>query len=322
MAVPRFAPTPPIDDARGYESPPVVPDSWVADRPAEIIGFQPEGPRLGHQGPDQGYAIKLARTFADKVHLQAGERFDDAVGGSLGIALRRASVFSRAPVIHDLTIAFTIWGWLDPAAPTELLDARKGAVRGTRRRRPSLRVGPRPGRPGPRRHAADDAGAGDRGVPGPVARADRDAVMQDINLSDEQREFRAVMRRFAENEIAPNAAEIDRTGEYGWTSWEALKSMELTVAELPGGVRRLGGVAGRPGDRGRGAGPGVRLDEPGVPRQQAGDAAGDQLRLGVDEVDLPAEDLRRHVAGRLRVERARRRQRRRLDDHPRRAGRR
>jgi hypothetical protein len=130
MAVPRFAPTPPIDDARGYESPPVVPDSWMPDRPAEIIGFQPDGPRLGHQGPDQGYAIKLANTFADKVHLQPGERFDDAVGGTLGIALRRASEFSRAPVIHDLTIAFTIWGWLDPSAPAELLAVRKQRFEG------------------------------------------------------------------------------------------------------------------------------------------------------------------------------------------------
>jgi hypothetical protein len=130
MAVPRFAPTPPLDDARSYESPPVVPDSWVPDRPAEIIGFQPEGPRLGHQGPDQGYGLKLANSFADRVHLQAGERFDDAVGGTLGIALRRASKFSRAPVIHDLTIAFTIWGWLDPSAPAELLALRKGRFEG------------------------------------------------------------------------------------------------------------------------------------------------------------------------------------------------
>ena len=41
------------------------------------------------------------------------------------------------------------------------------------------------------------------------------------------------MRRFAENEIAPHAAEIDRTGEYGWANWEALKSMELTALSYP-----------------------------------------------------------------------------------------
>jgi hypothetical protein len=130
MAAPKFAPTPPIEDARGYESPPVVPDPWVPDRPAEIIGFQPEGPRLGYQGPDQGYALKLAKTFADKVHLQPGERFEDAVGGLLGIALRRASEFSRAPVIHDLTIAFTTWGFLDPSPPAELVDERRDRFAG------------------------------------------------------------------------------------------------------------------------------------------------------------------------------------------------
>src|SRR4051795_11115770 len=130
MAAPKFAPTPPIDDARGYESPPVVPDPWVPGRPAEIIGFQPDGPRLGYQGPDQGDAIKLARTFAHKVWLLPGEGFDDAVGGVLGIALRRASELSRAPVIHDLTIAFTIWGFLDEAPPADLVAVRPGRFAG------------------------------------------------------------------------------------------------------------------------------------------------------------------------------------------------
>ena len=45
--------------------------------------------------------------------MTAGESIDDAVRGCLGIGLRRASMFSRAPVVHDLTIAFTIWGFLD-----------------------------------------------------------------------------------------------------------------------------------------------------------------------------------------------------------------
>ncbi len=130
MAAPQFTPVPPIDDARGYESPPVVPDAWMPDRPAEIVGFQPAGLRLGHQGPDQGYAIKLAKSFAEKVHLQQGERFDDVVGGCLGIALRRASEFSRAPVVHDLTIAYTIWGFLDPAPPPDLLALRRVAFDG------------------------------------------------------------------------------------------------------------------------------------------------------------------------------------------------
>jgi hypothetical protein len=123
MAAPRFAP-PGRWSRRHYTSPDVVPEPWSADRPAEIDGFQPAGPRLGAQGPDQGFALTIAARLRDRVHVTEGESVDDAVSGSLGIALRRASMFSRAPVVHDLNIAFTIWGWFDANPPSELLAAR------------------------------------------------------------------------------------------------------------------------------------------------------------------------------------------------------
>ena len=44
--------------------------------------------------------------------------------------MRRASMFGRAPVIHDLRIAFTIWGFLDAAPPAELVDLRRPAFEG------------------------------------------------------------------------------------------------------------------------------------------------------------------------------------------------
>ncbi len=56
---------------------------------------------------------------------------------------------------------------------------------------------------------------------------------QTINPSDEQREFRSVLRQFCEDKIAPRAAEIDRTAEYSWENFEALKSMELTALSYP-----------------------------------------------------------------------------------------
>ena len=130
MAAPRFAPTPPTEEVRAYASPPHVPDTWVPNRPGEIDGPQPNGTMLGTQGPDQGYALVLARRLVPKVHLQPGEKLDDAVRGSLGIALRRASLFSRAPVVHDLTIAFTIWGWFDPSPPAELVERRRALFEG------------------------------------------------------------------------------------------------------------------------------------------------------------------------------------------------
>ena len=124
MAAPKFAPVSPIDDSRVYGSPDIVPASWKPDRPGDLVGFQPEGARLGYQGPDQGFAIKIANGFRDRLQLQPGEHVADAIQGCLGIALRRASMFSRAPVVHDLTIAFTIWGFLDSNPPSELKSQR------------------------------------------------------------------------------------------------------------------------------------------------------------------------------------------------------
>jgi hypothetical protein len=124
MAAPKFAPVLPVDDTRGYSSPDHVPPVWMPDRPGEIQGFQPQGDRIGFQGPDQGFAIKIANTFRPRLHVSPSERIDDAVRGCLGIALRRASLFSRAPVVHDLTVAFTAWGYLDSDAPAALVQLR------------------------------------------------------------------------------------------------------------------------------------------------------------------------------------------------------
>ena len=124
MAAPQFSPTPVVDASRSYGSPAVVPDAWSPNRPGDLVGFQPVGARLGFQGPDQGFAIKIANGFRDRLQLQPGEHDGDAIKGCLGLALRRASMFSRAPVVHDLTIAFTIWGFLDANPPVELVTAR------------------------------------------------------------------------------------------------------------------------------------------------------------------------------------------------------
>lgn len=56
---------------------------------------------------------------------------------------------------------------------------------------------------------------------------------QTITLTDEQREFRSVLRQFVADKITPFAAETDRTAEYSWATFEALKSMELTALSYP-----------------------------------------------------------------------------------------
>lgn len=132
MAAPQFVPTSPVDKPRSYESPDHVPDAWTADRPAEVVGRQPVGPQLGYQGPDQGYGLLLAERCRERLQLQQGEVADDAIQGCLGVALRRASIFGRAPTIHDFTVAFTIWGFLDPSPPPDLVTLRKPIFDGVR----------------------------------------------------------------------------------------------------------------------------------------------------------------------------------------------
>jgi hypothetical protein len=124
MAAPEYVPQSPTLKPRVYESPPWDGEVWLADRPAELVGRQPLGPRLGYPGPDQGYAIKLANTFDDRLVLTPGEHLDDVKAGCTTVALKRASLFGRAPVIHDLTAAFTIWGFLGPA-DAELVRLRR-----------------------------------------------------------------------------------------------------------------------------------------------------------------------------------------------------
>jgi len=127
MAAPEHVPVDRTKPVRAYESPPRRPDSWLPDRPGELVeAGQPRGDRLGHQGPDQGYALKLARRFEGKLTLTPGEHEKDALAGGVAVALKRASLFGRAPVVHDLTVALTVWGFLDEKPAKDLVDLRKG----------------------------------------------------------------------------------------------------------------------------------------------------------------------------------------------------
>lgn len=117
MAAPEYVPLPPVEPVRSYESPPRRPDSWRAVRPGDIPAGQPRGEGLGNQGPDQGYIYVLARRFEGQLQLASDEREEDALTGCIGVALKRASLFGRAPVLQDLTVALTIWGFLGDAPP-------------------------------------------------------------------------------------------------------------------------------------------------------------------------------------------------------------
>jgi hypothetical protein len=129
MAAPEYVPISVTDKVRvPWESPDHVPAAWTLDRPAEVAqGRQPSGPRLGYPGPDIGYALTLAALIRGEVLAGPGEHVDDAVAGCTAIAMRRAALFGRAPVMHDLRLAFTIWGWFDPSPSEDLRGVRRTA---------------------------------------------------------------------------------------------------------------------------------------------------------------------------------------------------
>ncbi|MDQ1438927.1 MAG: hypothetical protein QOK43_2556 [Acidimicrobiaceae bacterium] len=131
MAQPEYVPLDADDRVRATEQMP-APDRWVADRPADMHGStRPAGKRFGTPGPDQGYALKLARTFVEggRLRLADGEHAEDAVAGCLGVALKRASLYGRAPVVFDLEHAFAVFGFLDDA-PAEVTAFRKPLFQG------------------------------------------------------------------------------------------------------------------------------------------------------------------------------------------------
>jgi hypothetical protein len=123
MAQPEFVPIPTIDGVRKAEKTPPA-SRWLATRAGDVVGApRPEGDGFGNQGPDQGYALFLAKRFYDKLKLNAGEHRADVVAGGLGVATKRASLFGRGPVVYDFEIAFGVWGYLDDA-PADLVAAR------------------------------------------------------------------------------------------------------------------------------------------------------------------------------------------------------
>lgn len=125
MSAPQYVPKSARPGERVYESPPWLHDGWVAHPAANLTEGQPRGTFYGNQGPDQGYALLLAERFGDRLALDEREDRHDVVAGVVEVATKRASLFGRAPVIHDLTLAFTVYGFLDSSPDPALVDLRK-----------------------------------------------------------------------------------------------------------------------------------------------------------------------------------------------------
>ena len=85
--------------------------SWVANRPGDLPAGWPTGKLLGSPGPNVGYALTLANRVRDQLALAPHEHADDAIAVVAEIAMRRAALFGRAPVMRDVEFGMLILGY-------------------------------------------------------------------------------------------------------------------------------------------------------------------------------------------------------------------
>lgn len=138
MTQPKFAPILEQHEVREFaELAPPAP--WQPHRPGETTPRPERGRPAGRgvPGPDQGYALKLAERFEDRLALEPDEHVEDVLAGAVAIALCRAALFGRAPVSADIELALVLFGYLiDDGAravatvPAELVAYRRSRLSG------------------------------------------------------------------------------------------------------------------------------------------------------------------------------------------------
>jgi hypothetical protein len=104
--------------------------SWVANRPGDLPAGQPTGTLLGSPGPNVGYALLLANRVRDRLALAPHEHPEDAIAVVAEIAMRRAALFGRAPVMPDVEFGMDILGYRGDVDP-DFVAWRVRAVTGT-----------------------------------------------------------------------------------------------------------------------------------------------------------------------------------------------
>ncbi|MGH9045200.1 MAG: hypothetical protein ACRDVP_10290 [Acidimicrobiales bacterium] len=125
MAQPTFVPITEADQVRAARRL-SVPGPWFADRPADIQGpDRPSGRSYGTPGPDQGFALALARRFEDRLSLSEGEDLQDVLSGCALLGAKRAALVGRAPCVHDIDAAVSLFGFLVQVPPEDLVARRR-----------------------------------------------------------------------------------------------------------------------------------------------------------------------------------------------------
>ena len=125
MAQPTFVPITEADQVRAARRL-EVPTAWVANRPGDLVGSdRPTGSRYGTPGPDQGYALGLARRLEGRLVLTEGEDLEDVLHGAALLSAKRAGLMGRAPCIYDLEACLALFGFFVPSPPDELVAERR-----------------------------------------------------------------------------------------------------------------------------------------------------------------------------------------------------
>ena len=231
-----------------------VPGAWEPDRPAELrVPRATPGRGMGTPGPDQGYALGLARRFADRLVLGPGEHDRGRPGGRRPPRVPAGRpVRAGAPSVYDVTAALGVFGFLGQA-PSRSRRGRAAAVRlGLPRLRP-------PARPRRRRPRGDVA----------------PRTPPEIEARSAPGDWRIAcgLRRSARQ--APGSAPEPGLGAAGWTS-SASRSTPTGSRSRPGPRGHRPGVqscssTGSPSPRGPGA-----TSSPGSPRPATAGVAPDQ----------------------------------------------
>src|SRR5205823_307825 len=67
--------------------------------------------------------------LGDRIVVGAREDLHDVTAGCIGVAMKRAALYGRAPVMPDVELAFGLWGYLG-AAEDDLVAFRRPLFEG------------------------------------------------------------------------------------------------------------------------------------------------------------------------------------------------
>ena len=113
-AIPADSPRQAQNLAPGVSLPPARPS--VGDRPGEVAGPWPRGAGFGSPGPNIGFALTLVARARSRITLAPNEHEADAHALVAAVAMKRASLFGRAPVAADVSCALLVLGYEGPAS--------------------------------------------------------------------------------------------------------------------------------------------------------------------------------------------------------------